>query len=125
MKKFWLLTLLAAIVGFGLVYYSWKEDPNRPLKVPTLRGDYVHIPLDELNKITPIGWAMLLDEDHSARTQRLFNEECEKNPELLDEVVRITEIRHMIMSRTVVVTRPMVVRPGSIVVPIRPIRRSQ
>ena len=64
-----------------------RRDDETTIRVPLLSGGTIDVPRSQAHKITPIGWAMLLDRDRDKKeTWQLFEEACQKNPKLASQV---------------------------------------
>ncbi len=70
------------------------------IRIPTLDGLEVEVPVSKIGKIKPFGWAMKLDQDDSPRTMQLFEVACKANPELSKQVDELLATKAMIDART-------------------------
>ncbi len=93
-----------AVVFVALTGLSASYNPVVPVVfVPTLSGEDVIVREGDIDKITPLGWAMMLDRDFGTlqrqRTLALYVKACEQNPDLDAKVQRHLEIKYTIDAR--------------------------
>jgi hypothetical protein len=92
-------TMLLALCGCGRT----PATAARYLEVPLIQGGTVRVAEAEAHKITPLGWAMLLDRDRGtgreADALRAFDAACAKRPELRDETAHLLGVHGMIVGR--------------------------
>lgn len=87
--------ILCCICGVLLAGCSDQESAKpEKLSVPLLSGGEISIPRREADKISPIGWAMLLERDgDKPETRAAFREACRKKPDLLSKVNELYAIK--------------------------------
>lgn len=82
---------VALLLGFSAIGHATRP---AKLRVPLLSGGEIEVPRSHVHKITPIGWAMMLDRDDDKKeTLDAYNEACQQNPELSGKVERLFSIK--------------------------------
>jgi hypothetical protein len=99
------ILIISLLLTFPLAQAPCSPKANKTpdsefISVERLHGNPVPIPLRELHRITPLGWAMTLDLQPTHRNSELFNQACQKNPHLLDQVSHFSQIRQMIEDKS-------------------------
>lgn len=91
-----LIAIAGVLVCVGtLAHYTTRE---RTYRVPSLHGLDVYVPASELDKVTPLGWAMMLDMNGDAATQEAYARQCSKDPALATSVEHLFDTKAMIES---------------------------
>lgn len=67
--------------------FPGQQPTERTYLVPRLHGEPVAIKESDTVRITPLGWAMLLEHDPSA--QDAFDRRCQEDPELREKVLSL------------------------------------
>ena len=76
------------------------EPEPEMIAVPSLHGPDYEIPVTQLHRIKPLGWAMLIDFNRmDERTTNLYLKACQDNPKLEGEVNRLFGIKASVASR--------------------------
>lgn len=69
---------------------------EKTYRVPQLHGPALHLKESELDRVTPLGWAMMLDMNTDAETLPAYGRQCQKDPQLEAEVARRFAARALI-----------------------------
>jgi hypothetical protein len=99
------ILIISLLLTFPIAQPPCSPKPNKApdpefISVERLHGTPVPIPLSELHRITPLGWAMTLDLHPTHRNAELFNQACQNNPKLLDEVSHLYQIKQRVEHKT-------------------------
>lgn len=69
-----------AVLALALLCLKWRGE--RTYRVPRLHGGDLYLKESELHRLTPLGWAMMLDVVDDAASRAAYERQCRKDPGL-------------------------------------------
>jgi hypothetical protein len=107
MKTFITITvtlLLACLIGGAVGFFGGcvqqriltVVENEKTYRVPQLHGEDIYLKEGELDNVSPLGWAMMLDIVNDEATHEAYARQCKKDPTLAPEVDRLFETKTMI-----------------------------